>query len=515
MPDGGGFTRIGEAPSPEELSLYPANDWGNGMRLIRLAGGAKPKDAGPPDVAAARLLYLQGSGWIGFNGQYWDREHGENLARVLAHQTAQGLFDQADHIGDEEYRKTFRRFARESGNAGRTSAMLIQAQPYLTVSLDAFDQDPLALNVRNGTLKFKRTAGDGLAISKSKHDPADRITRMAEVDYDPKAAAPLFEKVVLDAQPDELLRAYLQRICGYLAQGGTQEQVMFIAQGKGRDSKSTIFDAVRETLGTYATVASVQTFLDEGFRGGAEASPDLARLAGDARMISIPEPKRGAKLNEGLVKSWTSGAPIVARELRQSLFEFMPIGKLVMECNPLPVIRNDDDGTWRRLMVIPFRRQVPIEQLDRTLKHRLRAEHAGILNWILQGLGDWMSEGLNPPPAVLEVMDDYRRGSSPFGEWFGDRVEQDPAAETLSKDLYEDFKAWCDGAGIEKVMSMRAFGDALRDRQIIRSRESTRGVMRKGAKLKPKWAPPAAPEGGSSAGGPSPAGDPDEWGFRS
>jgi putative DNA primase/helicase len=519
VPDGG-FKRFDEAPSPGELSRLPANDWGNGMRLIRLAGGVASQDGGPPDVGAARLLYLSGSGWIGFNGKYWDRDHGEGLARILAHDTARGLFDQRDHIEDDEYRKLFGRFARESGNSGRTTAMLAQAQPYLTVGLEEFDRDPLVLNVRNGTLRFRRVPGDAVEVKLRPHDPADRLTRMADVDYDPGATAPLFERTVAQAQPDDAMRSYLQRCLGYCATGEVREQVMFICQGKGRDSKSTVVDAVRETLGTYGVVASVVTFMDEGVRGGADASPDLARLAGGVRLVSIPEPKRGARLNEGLVKSWTSGAPIVARELRQSIFEFEPIGKLVLECNPLPEIRNDDDGTWRRLMIVPFRRQVPVEQIDRTLKHQLRGEHAGILNWLIAGIGAWMSEGLAPPPDVLDVLDDYRRGSSPFGEWFTDRVELDPEATTKAAEFYKDYTSWCEENGIEKPMSTTMFGRALRDRQIIRVKTGTKGlVYRKGAKLKPRWDPPAAapdaPSGEPGAGGSSPQGtSPDDWGFR-
>ncbi len=519
----GGFKRFDEAPSPEELSKYPANDWGNGMRLIRLAGGVRDPTGGAPDVTAARLLYLSGSGWIGFNGKYWDREHGENLARVLAHQTAQGVIEQTEFIADEDYRKTFRRFARESGNAGRTSAMLTQAQPYLTVSLDVFDQDPLALNVRNGTLRFRRVPGEGMVTSIARHDPADRITRMADVDYDPKATAPIFQRILEHAQPAEEMQAYVRRVVGYAATGHTREQVMFLAHGKGRDSKSTLFDAVRETLGGYATVASVVTFLDEGFRGGAEASPDLARLAGDLRFVSIPEPKRGAKLNEGLIKSWTSGAPIVARELRQSLFEYRPTGKLIMECNSLPVIRNDDDGTWRRIMPIPFKRQVAKDEIDRTLPDQLRLEHSGILNWVIAGIGDWLSEGISPPEEVLDLINDYRRGSSPFGEWVEDCIEPDPEAETPAAYFYSSYKSWCEENGIEKPMSQTSFGRALSDRQIIRIRTTTGGkVIRKGARLRkagsavPGPAPSDSPSAGGLGGGSDfPALDPKDFGFDS
>ncbi len=497
-----GLSPWSEAPSAEELSTYPWNDWGNAMRLIRLGGGTRGDD-GRLGIEGVRLLYLEGGGWIGFNGRYWDRQAGENLARRLAHETAQGLVEQVGCIDGDELKKSFRRFARESGNAGRTAAMLTQAAPYLTVTLDAFDRDPLAMTVRNGTLRLARTAGDGLEIDLRPHDPADRITRMADVDYAPAATSPVFERVLAHALPEPGLADFLQRAIGYGATGLTREQVWFMAQGKGRDSKSTLFDACRETLGGYAGVANVATFLDQGPRGGADASPDLARLAGEMRFVSIVEPQRGARLNEGLIKSWTSGAPIVARELRQSLFEFKPRGKLFMEVNSRPKVGNDDDGTWRRLLPIPFRHQVDPRAIDRTLPEQLRGEQSGILNWILQGVGDYLADGLSPPTEVLEVLDDYRRGSSPFGEWFTERVEVDPEAVTKAAHFYSDYKDWCEVQGIEKPISNRQFGDSLADRQIIRCRKDGAGnVLRKGARLRAKgWVEPASDLNGLGAGG--------------
>src|SRR5690606_38597613 len=47
-----------------------------------------------------------------------------------------------------------RKFAISSGNSGRIAGMINQAQPHLTVGPQQLDADPLAINVRNGTLRL-------------------------------------------------------------------------------------------------------------------------------------------------------------------------------------------------------------------------------------------------------------------------------------------------------------------------------------------------------------------------
>jgi putative DNA primase/helicase len=467
---------FGSAPSPEELAGYDLNDLGNAMRLIRLAGGVVLDD-GEVDASAARLLYQLGAGWIGFNGRYWDRPFGEELARRMAHLVARkvrGLTAQliAAHKAPD---KEVIRFQNDCGSSGKTAAMLRQAQSYLTVEIDAFDRDPMALNCINGTLKM-RLADDGLAVRLHRHDPADRITKMAAVAYEPTAAAPLFERVALDSFPDREELAYFRRACGYGLTGQIREQAFFVCQGRGRDGKSTLLDAMRKALGSYAETGDVQTFLESNVASSSGPSPDLVKLAGDVRFVVLSEPKRGSAWNESRLKSWTSGSPIQARDLNAKPFNFRPTGKLFVECNPFPKPRGDDDGFWRRIKPVLFRKQVPKDEVDQTLPDKIApAELAGVLNWMLEGLEDWLcggegQGGLRPPDTLEGVLEQYRRQSSPFGDWlesncvYGDAAA---GARTLVADLHTDFKEWATDQGHDKPMSARAFGDALSDRQIL------------------------------------------------
>lgn len=519
MSSGDGFGFAGSA-DPEALARFELNDFGNAMRLIALVGG-EIDEVGEVDLASATLLYVREIGWIGWNGRHWDLKLGQRLAERTAHKVAQGLVSQKVHLVAAGHTgKEVSEFIKGSGNAGRIASMLKVAETFLQVDLDVFDRDPQALTVRNGTLRFRREPGDGMRVSFSKHDPRDRITRMAQVDYDPKAKAPVWDACLAFWQRDAAMQGYLRRLAGYVATGHTHEQAFVVFQGKGRDGKSTYVGALRELLGDYADVADVRTFLDIGQRGGADASPDLARLAGDCRLVSVAEPPRGAKLNEAMIKSFTGGAPILARRLRQDLFSFTPQPKVMMECNSRPVIRGDDEGIWRRVRLVMWEHQLAKSEVDPTLPAKLRGEYSGILNWIIEGVGDWLSEGLAEPERVSAAMDDYRKGSSPFGEWFMDCVEQVDGVKTPAKHFYTSYTEWCEAQGIEKPMSQTAFGNALADRQIIRCGKDSRGaVLRMGGRIRPA-SETRLLTGDASAGGPMGAGpdddvfDPAAYGFE-
>lgn len=499
----GGFG-FASAPSPEELAKFPLNDLGNGMRLIRLVGGAIGDD-GAVDTANCRLLYLRKRGWIAFNGQHWDLDAGEEIARRFAHQVAAGLIKQGEF--SEIKGKPWAEFVQKSGSSGSSAAMLAQAAAYLTVDLDAFDRRPLTLALRNGTLKFTVKDGRATATFAKRHDPSDRLTRMMAVDYDPKAECPLFDRLVAFCQPVERVRAYLQAVMGYGITGSVKEQIFVVLQGKGGDGKSTLVNAVKAVAGGYALSVAIETFLDTGLRRSGEASPDVARLAGDTRMICTAEPPGGAKMASAIIKAFTGGGSIVARELRQGLFEFQPIGKVFLECNRRPVINDADDGIWRRLRIILFKRQLRKDEMDLDLPEKLKAEYPGILNWLIAGVKAWLERGLETPPEVDEAIEDYRRGANPFAEWFAERLELVAEHLELASHLYADYKAWCEDNGHERPMTQTTFGRALGDLQIIRAGKDSAGKMRrKGARLKAKW---------ESDGGPNPVDDPFSPGGRS
>lgn len=366
-------------------------------------------------------------------------------------------------VADRRARR--RRFAITSGNSGKISGMLNETVAYLSRPLEDLDKDPLALNVLNGTLRFsvadeedpecpdpdvkrmKRVAH----VSIDPHNPQDLITKLAEVDYLPAAVAPIFEGFIRDILPNDHVRRFVQRYLGYCLTALTREQVFVLFHGEGRNGKSTLVDIVAKILADYSTSVPISTLVNDNRGGkGSEATPDLARLPG-ARFVRTAEPREGLSFDESLIKGLTSGEPLPVRRLNQDFNDIYPTFKLAISVNRKPTIRGNDDGIWRRVLLVPFDVQIPVDKVDKQLSDKLWSERSGILNWMIEGLRQYLElGGLHPPEEVRAATQEYREESDLIGSFVRaaidiTRYEHD---QVEAGRLYSVFVQYCKRQGI-------------------------------------------------------------------
>jgi putative DNA primase/helicase len=295
------------------------------------------------------------------------------------------------------------------------------------------------------------------------HDPGDLITKLAPVDYDPAAARPAFDTFLAEVQPQAENRRFLAQWHGLSATGETSEQKLAVYWGKGRNGKSTLIDALAHVLGDYSETVPIETFLAEGKgRNAGAATPDLAILPG-VRFLRTSEPDRGAKLAEALIKLVTGGEPILARHLNRDYFRFYPQFKLTISGNYRPEIRGSDEGIWRRVQLVPWTVTIAKEKIDPDLGSKLQGEASGILNWLLDGLCDWLDNRLTVPADVTEATDSYRAESDPLGRFLAVCTERAEGLRVQSSVLHRLFLAWAK-ANCEREWSAQGFGRAMREK---------------------------------------------------
>ena len=171
---------------------------------------------------------------------------------------------------------------------------------------------------------------------------------------------------------------------------------------------------------------------------------DIAALSG-ARILTTSEIPEGKRLNESLIKDLTGGDQMTARFLHGEFFTFYPKFKLWMFGNHQPIIVGQDDGIWRRIMLIPF--EVMIAPDKRRPRHELeadlRSEASGILTWAVQGFQQWQMTGLKPPERVIKSTQQYRDDMDTIGEYFDSCCVFTPHARTVIATLYNDYCVWC------------------------------------------------------------------------
>lgn len=473
-----------EGLDPVRLAMLPANESGNAHRFVKRYG--------------RRFRYVPNMGWYAFTGTHWSLTEGERLATLAAAEMAELIHDEASALeqsaGPCAAVKALHRLATRSGNSRTIAGMLSLAEDHLAATIADFDTEPLALNCLNGTIRFFRDEKEGWNTRLDPHSAGDMISRLAAVRYDPLSEAPLWHKHLKRMMPDEAMRDYIQRVFGYVSTGLTLEQAFFVLQGRGGDGKSTTVNTIRRVLGAYASTCDVRTFLasrDASGGGGDRASPALARLAGDVRMVATSEPPRGSFLNEGLVKAATGGAPLAARHLNKDVFEYTPRWKLILECNAMPSVSGEDHGIWRRAKIISWGVQLKRNEMNPNLENELVSEGQGVLNWLAQGAIDYLERGeLAEPTQARELVADFRRGSNSFGEWLADKVVFDPKGSETQKAFYASYVRFCEELG-DEPLNNRSFGRALSNQLITiiegpcgRTKDKARDQIRFGARLK-------------------------------
>lgn len=502
------------APDDLELADLAWNDLGNAQRLLKRHGHD--------------LSYVERVGMHVWDDRRWNVDGGDFEAQKRAHLTVEKLADEAKaiarpakdkldvaklalaavlaekprrgapkeqmaaylieemgakrelEIAQEEYDHAAKMygFATASGNSGKIKGLVEQARPYVRRHPREMDADRYRVTMRNGTLellpaRFEGVGGEALLVEpprvvQRQFRREDLITKLGGVAYDPKADAPRWRAVVERALPDPQVRTLVQRFFGYCLTGDTSEQVIAIFYGTGKNAKTTIIEAIAAALGEIAVTVPFATFVADDRKRAGEHTPELVRMVG-ARLVTATEPEVGDRLSEGTIKTATGGERIVAREMYEKQFEYSPMFKVLLACNFKPTIKGQDEGIWRRIMLVPFDVTIPEAERDRHLPDKLREELPGILNWLIDGYLAWAEKGLAIPEIVRSATDEYRRESDPVGEFLRVCTNERPGGTVQASALYGVYVSWCRDSAIDPK-SQTMFGKILSDRKLRRDK---------------------------------------------
>jgi putative DNA primase/helicase len=436
---------------------FSLSDLGNSRRLVAQHG---------QDLHYCHLAKK----WYWWNGKYWEVDSCGEVER-RAKLTVASIYSEAGREKDPDRRKTLGSHALRSESRDKILSMirLAQSEPGIPVDPSELNANLWLLTCANGTIDL--TTG-----VQREHRREDLITRIAPVDYDPKADYELWEKFlyqIMDvyekpASADRMV-GFLQRSLGYSLTGSCEEECLFILWGGGANGKSTLVNTVSHIMGDYACNTPVETLLIK--RGGGEIPTDVARLDGP-RFATAAEVDRGRRLAESLVKELTGRDIVTARFLYAEHFSFTPQFKLWLSTNNKPVIKGADDAIWRRIMFIEFPVQIPREQRDKRLRDKLQAEGSGILNWLVRGCLAWQRDGLEVPEEVMAATADYRAEMDDLAGFLEAKCLVAPGLSATAQDLYSAYTAFCEDAAMreKEIMKQQSFGRCLAERGFKRDR---------------------------------------------
>ncbi|MCI6749485.1 MAG: phage/plasmid primase, P4 family [Megasphaera elsdenii] len=467
--------RFGEKIARQEGYISPDqynNDFGTRESL-------KPGDYS--DIGQAKVLkreygdelrYTESTDFLRYNGIYWAESHQEAIGAVEEFLELQ-LADARDQ------REAGRKALQELGIAaelidkgGRVLEKVIEGnqqqafqayqaalayyafvmkrrdmryiisalqalKPMVLIPIQGLDADEFLLNTPSFTYDLRR----GMA-GRRNHRPEDYITKCTAVDPGAKGEAVWQQALDEFFTGDQELINYAKEICGLMAIGKVYVEALVIAYGDGRNGKSTYWNSIARVLGSYCGGISADALTANCKRN---IKPEMAELKGK-RMVIAAEMEEGVRLSTSVLKQLCSTDEVGGEKKYKTPFTFVPTHTLVLYTNHLPRVGASDEGTWRRLIVIPFKAQFEgHSEIKNYADYLVETAGPAILRWIIEGAETVIANEyhLTMPKCVRDAIQEYRGQNDWLHHFLEDCCDVDSSCQEKSGALYTAYRLYC------------------------------------------------------------------------
>ncbi len=321
------------------------------------------------------------------------------------------------------------------------------------------NQDAVQINLQNGTLEISQQGTKLRAF-----DSADFITYQLPFAYDTEAKAPLFEtylnKVLPDPDSQKILAEYLGYVFIKHGSKALKEEKALVLYGTGANGKSVFYETVSAMLGdNNVSTYSLQSLTNETGYYRAKLANKLVNYASEIN----------GRLETATFKQLVSGEPVEARLPYGQPFTLRNYAKLIFNCNELPKDVEHSHAFFRRFLIVPFNVTIPPHEQDKALHTKIiKQELAGVLNWVLLGLGRLLEQGkFSECRAVEEAVAQYKTESNSVSMFLQENQYVESIASHKSiKELYVGYRHFCNNDGMTPF-NKKNFIKQLRDSGLI------------------------------------------------
>ena len=389
-----------------------------------------------------RLCFCEGIGWFTYKDGIWVPSdidaHGysQKLTGLQLQEAAAKRYTSYKEGASATDGDKYLDYARSRRTTARIAATLKEAMPMLCIETAALDGNPLILNTPSGEVDLSTS-------ELMPHDPDHYITHIT-------AASPssegweIWEKFVLQITcGDETVADFLQQLAGMAAIGKVFEERLIIAVGSGGNGKSTFFNALQDVLGDYAGTIRSELLIASNDSG---KKFEFARLRGK-RFIIAEELEEGKQLDTAAVKHLCSTGDINAQFKGKDIFTFKPSHSTVLCTNHMPSVKSIDNGTWDRLIVIPFKGRFRNQGTEIKNYGAYLVEHCGgaILKWIIEGAQKYIQNDykLIIPDEISHATKSYQEENDWAADFFEDSLVFEPSRTATGTELYDAYQKYC------------------------------------------------------------------------
>jgi putative DNA primase/helicase len=191
-------------------------------------------------------------------------------------------------------------------------------------------------------------------------------------------------------------------------------------------------------LGEYAGTMNSEILMprsEPNLRGQAE-------LAGK-RLVVLTEPGSKQKIDSSKLKELTGNDEVVGCRVYERQFTFSPSWLFLCPTNYKPRCDETDNGVWRRILLVPFEKDIAVElkkqgkKPDPLFFDKLKHESAGIFKWLTDGAAKYFKhKDFAVPEWIKELTAEYRESQDVFKVFVDENLAKAPALSITLKDLH-------------------------------------------------------------------------------
>jgi len=435
---------------------------------------------------------IKNTEWYIFKDHRWERDYGISLRLAISKEMHQIYYektqtiqnqlqhisqnDETDEVKIEKLKKNLTvlytimnklKKTSDKNNIMREASEIFYDKDFIKY----MDANKYLMCFTNGVVDFKN------GIFRNGY-PQDYITKTTGIPYIENIVSledKNIEKDIIAFMkqlfPESSLNKYMWDHLASVLIGENINQTFNIYLGSGSNGKSILIDLMAKTLGEYKGIVPISLISDKRTSLGGTCS-ELMLLKG-IRFAVMQEPSKNTKINEGVMKELTGGDPIQARQLYSESETYIPQFSLVVCTNCVLDFESNDDGTWRRVRLIPFMSKFLDEDhidwnnpdvlykyaKDKSLKDKLSI-YAPVFASMLVKIAFKTKGIVEDCEIVLSSSNKYRQSQDIITGFINEMVENKPGMKITYDCLFQEFKKWNDGQ-LKKLPKRQELYDAM------------------------------------------------------
>jgi len=224
----------------------------------------------------------------------------------------------------------------------------------------------------------------------------------------------------------------LQEFFGYCIMRDMNLHKALVLYGDGGNGKSVIVDILAAMMPAVSRLDWHELSNNRG----------LEQLAGSWLNVSSEISYKDLNSTSGFKKA-IEQSTLVADPKYKKPFTFKPYSKFIFATNGLPMVDDNSNGVFRRLMILSLNNSF-VGREDWQLTERLLEELPGIFNWALIGAERLRKQkAFTFVPSNIQELQEYRRSINSLQSFYDEELEMIKGEEISFNQFYRKYTGYC------------------------------------------------------------------------